>query len=248
MIQPIILAAGKGTRMRSENPKALAEVGGISMLGRLLKTFATVEMKKPLIVVGWGAEHIKKQFPDERFVAQTEQNGTAGAVSVCIPSLVPDDEAVFVLYVDNPFITKQSVEDIRTLFAQEKPAIVLGTTTVPDFSDWREAFLFFGRIVRGEGGELERIVEYKNATEQERAITEINPGFYCIDSAWLKEALPRVKPNPVSGELYLTDIIALAKTDGRRILTVAVSAEESLGVNSPEDALRAEEVTGNLNQ
>ena len=223
-------------------PKALAEVGGVSMLGRLLDTFQQTGTHKPIVVVGWGAEHIKERFPNERYVEQAEQKGTAHAVGVCVPFLDQEHTAVFVLYADNPFITAESISRIADMFTQEKPALVLGTTSVPDFGRWRAAFNSFGRIVRDESGSLEKIVEYKNATDDERLITEVNPGFYCIDSAWLEEALARVKPNPVNGELYLTDIIALAKNDGRRILTVGVSAQESLGINSPEDALRAEGV------
>jgi bifunctional UDP-N-acetylglucosamine pyrophosphorylase/glucosamine-1-phosphate N-acetyltransferase len=83
-------------------------------------------------------------------------------------------------------------------------------------------------------------VEYKNATEEERLITEVNPGIYCIDVAWLKTALPRIEKNPVSGEFYITDVVELAKKDGKKIPIVEIAPEEALGVNSPDDLALAE--------
>lgn len=241
MLQPIILAAGKGTRMQSELPKALQPIGGSPMLEHMLRTLSTIEgLRAPLIVVGHGADKVREAIGEEyTYVLQEDISGTASAVRVCLSHLVSGD-GVLVLYCDHPLLTAQTAERVRDLYENERPTLIQSTVTVPDFTGWRKLFMHWGRIIRAENGSLERIVEYKNATEEERAITEVNPAIYCVDAMWLREVLPRIERNPVSGEYYLTDIVALAKADNKKISTIAVAPEEAIGVNNQEDRALAE--------
>ncbi|TSC68182.1 MAG: bifunctional UDP-N-acetylglucosamine pyrophosphorylase / Glucosamine-1-phosphate N-acetyltransferase [Parcubacteria group bacterium Gr01-1014_56] len=241
MLQPIILAAGKGTRMKSELPKALQPIGGEPMLSHMLNTLESLEgLRSPLIVVGHGADVVRETIGQKyMYVLQEDISGTASAVRACLPHLQNGD-GVLVLYCDHPLLTQETIERMRDMYEKEKTVLIQSIVTVSDFNEWRSSFLRWGRIMRSRDGSLDRIVEYKNATEEERNITEVNPAIYCIDVAWLRTALPRIKKNLVSGEYYLTDVVELARADGKKIPTIAVLPEEAIGVNSQEDRILAE--------
>ncbi len=242
MIQPIILAAGKGTRMRSERPKTLFTIAGKPMLQHILDAVHAVPAcLPPIIVVGHGKEEVVAYVAGAYVcVEQTELSGTASAVKVALPQVPSNAEAVLVLYGDHPFIKRESIQQIAEIFEKEKPALVQSFLTIPDFEGEREIFRSFGRLVRASDGTLERIVEYKNASVAERDIREVNSGICAIDVRWLAEVLPHVQANPLTGEYYLTDLVSLASAQGKHIVTVEVARQDALGVNSPEDAQRAE--------
>ncbi len=236
-MQPIILAAGKGTRMRSALPKTLFKIEGKPMLDHILETVASVpELAQPIIVVGHGSEDIKAHLGGSfTFAHQAELNGTGGAVKVTLPHL-PKKGYVFILYGDQPFMRPDTLEAMVKLCSEKQPTLVQSTVFLPDFKDWRVVFNAYGRIIRGRNGTIEKIVEYKSASEEERAVTEVNPGIVAIDAAWLHEAIHRITANPVTGEYYLTEILAIAKAEGKTVETLSFSASEALGINSPEDA------------
>ncbi len=242
MLQPIILAAGKGTRMQTEKPKALFPIQGKPMIDWLLDTLAQVpSTKSPLIVIGHGGEHIRAHLGDRyTYVMQTELTGPATAVKTCIPIFLTQADPALILYGDNPFITKESIERAEALFTATNATLIFGSVTVPHFENEYASYLRFGRVTRDAAGDVERIVEYKNADDAERAITEVNSGMYCVDPAWLASALQQIQPNPVSGEYYLTDIVELARGEGRRIVTASLAPREGLGINSIEDAVCAQ--------
>lgn len=241
MLQPIILAAGKGTRMRTEAPKALFVVGGRTMLERILESFAQVpNCAPPLIVIGHKSEDVVRASGDsQRYVHQSSLDGTASAVKACVPEMKGGDH-VCITYVDHPYLSGESLNRVAHLANEHPEALVLGTVQLPDFEGWRSIYEHFGRIIKNEDGTIDHIVEFKNADEEERAVRTVNPGVYAVSVDWLIPALSRIERNELTGELYLTDIVALAKKDGMRILSVDLPAKEALGINSPEDAELAE--------
>lgn len=243
MIHPIILAAGKGTRMKWKHPKVLYEVGGKPMLRWVLEALATArDFEKPIIVIGHKGQQVRTRLGSGyQYVVQEELTGTGSAVRACMPLLEGRTDPVLILNGDHPFIRPRSLEAISELFERERPTLTLFTTAVSNFEDWRSAFLHFGRIVRDTNGAFTRIVEYKEASQAERSIREVNPGIYCVERPWLINTLPQIKPNPTTGEYHLTDLIHIAKVAGKRILTLPLSPREALGINSQEDAARAEE-------
>jgi bifunctional UDP-N-acetylglucosamine pyrophosphorylase/glucosamine-1-phosphate N-acetyltransferase len=242
MLQPIILAAGKGTRMQSELPKALFPFSGKAMLDWVLEAMARVEEAlTPIVVVGHKGESVREYVGERAIcVEQKEITGTATAVANALPYVPDDVRNVFIMYVDQPFITPESIKAISKTHEETGATLTLGTVKLPDYSDWRSVFVAFGRIIRDPNGNVAEIVEYKNANEIERATLEVNPGFYCVEVAWLKNALSRINANEMTGEYYLTDILALAIDDEKKISSVFITPEEGLGINSVKDAEFAE--------
>lgn len=235
MIQPIILAAGKGTRMKSDLPKVLHELGNKIFLRHVVDAvFAAEKLSDPLIVVGEHENQIKDALGDSHsYVRQDVQRGTAHAVKICEPHLKNEVNSIIVLYGDHPLITSESLDKIADSHIENNPAITFFTTTVPSFEGWYSAFSSFGRIERHSNSI--KIIEKKDATPEQLQITELNPGIYCFDAAWLWDALSQVRPDNAAGEYYLTDLIALAVSHKKPIKTLYLPPEEALGINTPED-------------
>lgn len=238
MITPMILAGGKGTRMQAAVPKPLVQVRGAAMIDHVLKRLASVDrLSRPVIVVSEYTQAIKQHCGAEySYAMQKEVNGTATAAQAGLEVVSDADEAVLILYADHPFISAESLRAITEAFVTKKPTIALFTVTVPDFEQWRAPFASFGRIMRDESGSIAGIVENKNATPEQQAVRELNPGIYCVNRAWLTEALPQIEQNEVTGEYYLTDIIALARAQNKAIQGVPLPPREALGINSAADA------------
>ena len=207
------------------------------MLDHILEGVSAVsELAQPVLIVGHGAEDIKSHLgPGYTYAHQLELNGTAGAVKAALSAL-PKEGYVLVLYGDQPFTRPETLEAFVRICGEKRPGLVQSTIVLPDFEGWRSVFNAYGRIIRTADGKIERIVEYKNATEEERAMTEVNPGLVAIDAVWLHEAIHKIEASPVTGEFYLTEILAIAKAEGKSIETLVMSAPEALGINSPEDA------------
>lgn len=246
-LQSVILAAGKGTRMNSEVPKPLIPVNGEPMLTTVLCTLEkSLIAHSPVIVVGAWTNAIQDHYGDAyRYAVQSEINGTGGAVKTALPFLDTGKEAapVLILYADHPFISSESLTNLHNRVTETKAVLTMYTVTVPDFADWREPFVSFGRVVRDDAGNVDRIVEYKVATAKEQDICEVNPAVYCVQAAWLACALDRIAVNPVSSEYYLTDLIQLAREDGHKIDTIPLPAKESIGLNSVADIENAKKAT-----
>lgn len=245
-LQAVILAAGKGTRMKSDIPKPLIPVNGEPMLTTVLRTLADSEVaESPVIVVGAWTNAIQDHYGAQyQYAVQTEINGTGGAVEVALPLIKTDNESapVLILPADAPLISIESLQRLNNAVDLTEAVLIMYTVKVDDFSDWREAFVAFGRVVRDTAGKFDRIVEYKVATEAERLITEVNPAFYCVRASWLKTALPRITANPTTGERYLTDLVALARADGLTIDTIPLPPKESFGFNSMADIENAQQL------
>ena len=219
----VILAAGQGTRMRSATPKVLHPIAGKSMLGHVLDTARTLQPQSIQVVIGHGADLVRQslQADDLNFVLQSEQLGTGHAVAQALPHL--SAEQVLILYGDVPLIEPGTLE--RLLAHCSPDCLALLTVTLRDPTG-------YGRILRNARGQVQAIVEQKDASAEQRLITEGNTGILVAPRAQLSAWLARLSNNNAQGEYYLTDVIAMAVADGLRVETEQPeSAQEVQGAN-----------------
>ena len=207
----IILAAGKGTRMRSNLPKVLQPLAGRPLLGHVIDTAKKLQADHIITIYGHGGTLVQNAFAHEQiqWVEQAEQLGTGHAVKVTLPVL-PREGVSLILSGDVPCITEQTLK--KLLDVSRETQIGLVTLTLADATG-------YGRIVR-ENGKIQAIVEHKDASEAQRQIQEINTGIYCVSNAKLHEWLPKLSNNNAQGEYYLTDIVAMAIADGLEVASV----------------------------
>ena len=224
----IILAAGKGTRMQSAKPKVLQTLAGKSLLGHVLDTCYQLTVDDTIIVHGFGGEqvqdHIDQQYAHLpiTWVAQTEQLGTGHAVKVTLSEL-PKDGQSLILYGDVPLVSCQT---LATLQDANTDGMSMLTLTVDNPFG-------LGRIKRDKDGNIEAIIEQKDANSDEQQIQEINSGIYCVDNALLHKFLPKLSNDNAQQEYYLTDIVKMAVADG--ITIAAIEPEHTFeieGVNN----------------
>ncbi len=220
----VILAAGQGTRMRSELPKVLHQLAGRSLLAHVISTATQLGADAIHVVYGHGGDTVRSTLADlpVNWVEQAEQLGTGHAVAQATPH-IPDDHRVLILYGDVPLIGNETLT--RLIAAGGEASVSLLTADVADPTG-------YGRILRGEDGNVEGIVEQKDASKQQLAIHEINTGMLSAPAAKLKGWLAQLSNDNSQGEYYLTDIIALSVGDGVAVHTVRAECEdEILGVN-----------------
>lgn len=238
----IILAAGKGTRMRSELPKVLHEVGGRPMVCAVVDACRDAGCQRVVLVVGYKQELVYKAIAEQpktwaagiEYAVQAEQLGTGHAVRCAEPAFTDDlrpgspRRDAFVLAGDGPLIRGETLRKLLTLHRQTGAAATLATSVIDDPTG-------YGRIVRDGAGRLQKIVEHKECTPDQLKIREVNPSYYCFDLASLFGTLARVKRNEQSGEYYITDVPAMNLTEGKRVEVIdAVPPEDILSINTPE--------------
>ncbi|WOE30916.1 MULTISPECIES: bifunctional UDP-N-acetylglucosamine diphosphorylase/glucosamine-1-phosphate N-acetyltransferase GlmU [unclassified Acinetobacter] len=219
----IILAAGKGTRMRSNLPKVLQPLAGRSLLSHVIGTAKKLNADHIITVFGHGGALVKSAFQHEniQWVEQTEQLGTGHAVQVTLPVL-PQEGMSLILSGDVPCIRTETLNTLLEMSRQT--GIGLVTLTLADATG-------YGRIVR-HNNQIQAIVEHKDASEEQRQIQEINTGIYCVSNAKLHQWLPKLSNHNAQGEYYLTDIVAMAIADGLEVASVQPQAAfEVEGVN-----------------
>lgn len=228
----VILAAGKGTRMKSETPKCLHELCGRSMLGWVLGAAEGLSPDRIVVVVGHGAAEVeaaaRRELPgvDLQFVLQEPQLGTGHALQVAAPAL-GETERVVVTYGDMPLLSTDSLQSLvdAQVGAASPGAVSILTAVIDDPTG-------YGRILRREDGSFERIVEHKDATEDERLVNETNLGVYCFDRGTLDGDLARLDNDNAQGEYYITDLVGMAESGGRPVLPLVLDdAAEAQGVN-----------------
>ena len=232
----IILAAGKGTRMSSDLPKVLHDVGGKPMVGHVIDALRPLTAGRIYLIVGYRAELVEEVCKDEgvHFVLQREQLGTGHAVMQAEQALGEFDGTVLVLNGDVPCIRTATIEAFVRYHQAEGAAATVMTARLEDASG-------YGRIIREPDGSLARIVEHKDASGGERAINEINSGLFCFDRRRLFEALEATSRDNTQGEYYLTDVIEVLKARGEPVRACCVDdAREVTGVNTDAelDAIR----------
>lgn len=228
----VILAAGKGTRMRSDLPKVLHHVAGKPILHHVIDAARQLSPAKIIIVYGFGGEQVKQQMPgdDLQWVLQAEQMGTGHAVQQALPYL-PEHGKTLILLGDVPLV---DVGTCTAMLEQADQHLVVQTFIKEDPTG-------YGRIVRNANNEVVAIVEHKDATEQQRTITEVNTGIMALPNQNLKAWLSRISNQNAQQEYYLTDIIALSVNDGKVVLPhVVADAWSVTGINSKVDLQQIE--------
>ena len=221
----VILAAGKGTRMRSALPKVLHKLSGRSMLGHVVAAVESLGKAKKIIVTGHGAEQVEQQFksPTTIFAQQKEQLGTGHAVHMAVPELC-SDAVVIVLYGDVPLIRPATIQKILAVVTESTMGLLTINLDQPTG---------YGRIVRNTKGDITEIIEQKDASVEQLKITEVNTGVLALQSSQLSDWLPKITNNNAQGEYYLTDLVAIAREAGVEIISVnPESATEVEGVNN----------------
>ena len=220
----IILAAGAGTRMRSSLPKVLHTVAGRPMLAHVAATATRLEPRQVMVVYGHGGEHVPETLSHLPviWVHQAERLGTGHAVSQALPA-VSDDDVVLILYGDVPLVRQDTLEALTAAVTADTLALL--TIALDDPTG-------YGRIIRDGDGRVLRIVEQKDASDEEKRVREINTGVMAVAAGRLKSWLAAIDNNNTQGEYYLTDVIAKAVADGVNIHTVSPRDElEIMGVN-----------------
>ena len=221
----VILAAGKGTRMRSALPKVLHKLSGRSMLGHVVAAVESLGEAKKIIVTGHGAEQVEQQFksPETIFIQQKEQLGTGHAVHMAVPELC-SDAVVIVLYGDVPLIRPATIQKILAVVTESTMGLLTINLDQPTG---------YGRIVRNTSGDITEIIEQKDASAEQLKITEVNTGVLALQSSQLRDWLPKITNNNAQGEYYLTDLVAIAREAGIEVISVnPESATEVEGVNN----------------
>lgn len=240
-IAAVVLAAGKGKRMGSENgseiPKVMFKANGKPVVSYLIQSLHDAGLKKIVLVVGYKQEIVREYFKDEvEYAVQEEQLGTGHATMSARKNLEKKSDAVIVCCGDAPLFKSETITRLIELFKNDHPTIALITVGYSDPTG-------YGRIVRDENGNVEAIIEHKDCTDEQLMIEECNAGFYIFDSNWLWENLANIKTDNAQGEYYLTDVVKMAKEQGKKIGAVKVSDEaEVLGINTPEQLKQVEEI------
>jgi bifunctional UDP-N-acetylglucosamine pyrophosphorylase / glucosamine-1-phosphate N-acetyltransferase len=223
---PIVLAAGLGTRMRSRLPKVLHPLCGRPMLAYVLDAARTATGERPLVVISPATTAVRAAFADAAdFCVQAVPRGTADAVVAALAAVADDVPDVVVLSGDVPLVDAALVAELVTARRESEAAMGLVAVDVDDPGR-------LGRVVRDARGHVQRIVEATDATADELGIGEINAGLYAFDAAWLRRRIRDVSPSPVSGELYLPELVTMARADDRAVVTLEVEDDGTLlGIN-----------------
>jgi len=238
----IILAAGKGTRMSGGVPKVLTPLGGRPMMSFLLDAVEKAGIcQKPVAVVGFGAAQVQQAFGDRcDYVLQESQKGTGHAVACAQEALEGKADTVMVLYGDHPLIHPSTIQRLQDFHHKEGCVLTLLTAILEDFEDWRKPWDDFGRVIRNAQGAIERVVEVKDATPEQRQCREVNLGLYCFNARWLWSHIHSLSNQNVQQEYHLVGLIESAMHEGEAVATMAIDPKESLGVNTPEHLQIAE--------
>jgi bifunctional UDP-N-acetylglucosamine pyrophosphorylase/glucosamine-1-phosphate N-acetyltransferase len=234
----IILAAGKGKRMGSDLPKVLLGVCGRPMVRYVLDAVRSAGVEQSVVVVGHRAELVREELASEpgvSFAEQTEQLGTGHAVMMCREAIAAHTGPVLVLAGDSPMVQVSSLQAVLGEFAAKQPACLLGTATKADPAG-------LGRIVRDAAGNFIGIVEEKDATPDQKAITEVNMSTYVFEAADLLWALDQLTADNAQQEYYLTDCPGVLKQAGKTVLAANVLQPcEALSINTPAELAVVEE-------
>ncbi|MCH8049677.1 NTP transferase domain-containing protein [Patescibacteria group bacterium] len=240
----IILAAGHGKRMGAELPKPLVEIAGQPMIEHLLDSVRDSGVDdRPIIVVAPDTIEIFNEICRDRSVeysVQHEQLGTGHAVHAA-KDTTNGAENLMILYGDHPFISADVLTTLKELH-EDNGVISMLTARVPNFKNDHAVFSRWGRIIRDDIGHLIEIKEARDATEEELAITEVNPALYMFDAQWLWDHLPELRNENASGEYYLTDFIRMAIEEGSDVVTAQADPFEVIGINTQEELQVAEKL------
>lgn len=235
----VILAAGRSKRMKSDLPKVLHPACGKTMVEHVIDAARAAGVTKIVVVVGHKADEVKaalSHHADVSFALQAEQLGTGHAVIQAKDQLADFEGPTMVLTGDTPLLLGESLANLLNVQRTESAACVVGTAETQNNDG-------LGRIVRDAVGEFVRIVEHKDASEDELKITEINTGCFAYDTKALFSALDEIQPNNAQGEFYLTDCAEILRNRGERVVaSCSLTIEEAMGVNTQEQLKEVEGV------
>ncbi|MCL2366392.1 MAG: NTP transferase domain-containing protein [Oscillospiraceae bacterium] len=242
LIKVVVLAAGKGTRLQTDDndaPKVMRLACGKPLLEYVLDALPVTQKEDIIIVVGYGKDQVIKYFDGYEFAEQKEQLGTGHAVMAAKAQLLGFKGAVMVCYGDMPAIKKETYAQLlNTHFEQNNVCTILTGETTLD--------LAFGRIIRDENGDFVCVVEDRDCTPEQAQITEVNTGVYVFDSVQLLDTLDKLKNDNAQGEYYLTDVPEIMRESGAKIgLLKRNLGDEILGVNTPEQLQQVERILSN---
>ncbi len=233
----VVMAAGKGTRMKTELPKVLIPVRGRPMIDYVLEALVTAGVDRTIVVVGYQAEAVRAELTgraDVEFVLQEKQLGTGHAVMACGDLLADHEGPVLVVAGDSPMMRSQSITRLLEEFDRHPSACILGTTRTDNPTG-------LGRIIRDQDGRFTGIVEEKDATEEQRAVTEVNMSCYVFDCQELLASLEEIRPDNSQGEYYVTDCPGVMLAAGKSVLALDVlHPRERLSINTLEDLAAVE--------
>jgi bifunctional UDP-N-acetylglucosamine pyrophosphorylase/glucosamine-1-phosphate N-acetyltransferase len=234
-VSAVVLAAGLGTRMKSQTPKLLHELCGRPMVAYVVDAAREAIGGRPLVVTSPPTAAVRDALgSDVDYALQDEPRGTGDAVRAAVEALPDDVAEILVLIGDVPLLEAGLLNELLEERRLDEAAIALVAVDAIDPGN-------LGRVIRDDAGTVERIVERKDATDEEIAVNEINSGLYAFDGEWLRNRIGSLKPSPKTGELYLTELVELAREDGR--LVVALTVEDDgrlLGINDRAELAQAE--------
>jgi bifunctional UDP-N-acetylglucosamine pyrophosphorylase/glucosamine-1-phosphate N-acetyltransferase len=233
-ISSVILAAGQGTRMKSNLPKVLHQLLGKPMAWYALEAARQVTATQPVMVIGHGAEQVRLVLGDVAdYVLQAPQLGTGHAVMQAEPLLAGKTDLVLVTYADMPLLKADTLSRLLKMAQSHTDPVTMLTVTTNEVRG-------FGRILRDANGQVSGIIEEAQATTEQLMIHELNPGVYCFRADWLWQALKRIQLSP-KGEYYLTDLVGMAVTQGHTIQSLSVEdLDEMIGINTRQHLAQAE--------
>lgn len=232
----VILAAGKGTRMKSDLAKVLHPVLGKPVIYRVLQALKGINCSENIVVVGHQAKQVQafcqERFSNCSFAEQAIQKGSGHAAQMALPKLADFEGYVLILNGDMTLLDTEILEKVVKTALENDYALTLLTADSAEHRD-------FGRIIRNADGYVTRITEAKDCTPEEYAVTEVNIGAYCAKAEFLRRFLPQLTPNNAQGELYLTDLVSLGSAAGEKIGAVVDDVVYALGVNTRADLAKA---------
>jgi bifunctional UDP-N-acetylglucosamine pyrophosphorylase / glucosamine-1-phosphate N-acetyltransferase len=226
-VAAVVLAAGKGTRFRSDLAKVLHRAAGRTLLAHVLEALRPLDLAQVIVVVGHQADDVRTEvgsvdLPGTTTVLQAEQRGTGHAVQQAVPALAEGIEQVLVLPGDTPLLTSPTLEQLLGAVTGRRAAMLTAELDDPTG---------YGRVLRGASGGVAGIVEHRDATDDQLAVREINAGMYLVDRPLLEAGLARLDDDNDQGELYLTDVVGFLTDDGHEVGAVIVDEDEVAGVN-----------------
>lgn len=226
-LETLILAAGKGTRMKSKLPKVLHKVCGKPMLQYVIEAAKKIGSTREVVVIGSGAELVKETFASvAEFALQEEQLGTGHAVLSAKKNFAESKGTVLILCGDTPLLTSKLLKDFTAAHEKSNCAATVLTADMPDATG-------YGRVIHEEDGSFKKIVEHKDATDEQKKIREVNSGVYCFDVQKLFSALEKVGNDNAQGEYYLPDVLPILKAEGNKVgVFKAEYCIETIGINT----------------
>jgi bifunctional UDP-N-acetylglucosamine pyrophosphorylase/glucosamine-1-phosphate N-acetyltransferase len=236
----IVLAAGKGKRMRDESapaefPKVLRQVLGRPMIAYVIDALTSSGITDINVIVGYGADFVKGSVGSgRRYIVQDQQLGSGHAVACAKGSLGRRDGHAIIMCGDSPIFTAATISSLKDRHLASCATITMVSSVMDNPAG-------YGRIRRGESGDISGVVEEKCASSEEKSIREINGGAYAFESRWLWENIEKIERNE-AGELNLTDLVRVAISQGMKVEAMPAAPEEVMGANTPEDIVRLEDI------